>query len=696
MADINDNTTEKPDNLEESLNSGIDASATNNEADSNVEETPVENTNSVEEESMVTEEKSSAEEPVTETEATIEETTTDTDSTVSEDKESIKLGESVHDDLDDDSDDEDIDDEDAADEEEAEEFDASSLSKQELVAYVDKVLKEDKILQRTKNVAAARDRFQEIFESERKKALEEFLAIEGNVEMDFQYTLQYIDRQWRDVLRTFNNRKRALREAITAERETNLKKKNALLEELRELADKATENDAFERVIALQKQWREIGQVPAADVKTLNDNYRFLNDKFFQERSLIKEFLDYDRKKNLDAKNDIIAQINQLADGEGDLREMMRHYRQLMDAWRDAGPVPKENLDELMTAFRAANDKITEKKNALIEIVDAERKENLVTKEVIIAKVLELTNDENESTWSQRNKALSSIIEEWKKVGGVPRSENQRIRKEFTDAVKVFNKLKNTFFKEQKREKMANLELRNEAIKKVEEILAKEGDLRQYRNDVIKIQKYWKTLGHVPRKQSEELWQKFRSTCNAFFDKLKEGDKAKIEEQEANLKLKEEICTEIEAIAEKEGVTADDLAPFEEKWRKVGFVPYSKKTAIENRYRDAKKKVLVQTVKMGDVAEHLTDYKLKIEEILRDSNANRALDQEQMALRKKIQKQNDELNTLETNIQFFSNSKGADKLVAPIKKQIEGIKATLKDLKEKQALLRKSADLFNK
>jgi hypothetical protein len=696
MADMNDNTTEKPDNLEESLNSGIDASATNNEAESNVEETPVENTNSVEEESMVTEENSSAEESVTETEATIEETTTDTDSTVSEDKESIKHGESVHDDLDDDSDDEDIADEDAADEEEAEEFDASSLSKQELVAYVDKVLKEDKILQRTKNVAAARDRFQEIFESERKKALEEFLAIEGNVEMDFQYTLQYIDRQWRDVLRTFNNRKRALREAITAERETNLKKKNALLEELRELADKATENDAFERVIALQKQWREIGQVPAADVKTLNDNYRFLNDKFFQERSLIKEFLDYDRKKNLDAKNDIIAQINQLADGEGDLREMMRHYRQLMDAWRDAGPVPKENLDEVMTAFRAANDKITEKKNALIEVVDAERKENLVKKEAIIAKVLELTDDENESTWSQRNKALSSIIEEWKKVGGVPRSENQRIRKEFTDAVKVFNKLKNTFFKEQKREKMANLELRNEAIKKVEEILAKEGDLRQYRNDVIKIQKYWKTLGHVPRKQSEELWQKFRSTCNAFFDKLKEGDKAKIEEQEANLKLKEEICTEIEAIAEKEGVTADDLAPFEEKWREVGFVPYSKKTAIENRYRDAKKKVLVQTVKMGDVAEHLTDYKLKIEEILRDSNANRALDQEQMALRKKIQKQNDELNTLETNIQFFSNSKGADKLVAPIKKQIEGIKATLKDLKEKQALLRKSADLFNK
>ncbi|MFY0672872.1 MAG: DUF349 domain-containing protein [Bacteroidia bacterium] len=679
---MNHNTTDNPDNLEESLNSGNDATVTNNDTENIAEETTIHNTEN-------------ASETALNEDAVVEENDAVVEEPVSKDKEIIKLGESVHDDLDDDADDEDIEDEEAS-EEEAEEFDASSLNKQELVAYVDKVLKEDKILQRVKNVSAARDRFQEIFEGERKKALEEFLAIEGNVEMDFQYTLQYIDRQWREVLRNFNNRKRALREAIVVERETNLKKKNALLEELRELTEKATENDAFERVIALQKQWREIGQVPAADLKTLNDNYRFLNDKFFQERSLIKEFLDYDRKKNLDAKNDIIAQINQLVEGDDDLREMMRHYRQLMDAWRDAGPVPKENLDEVMTSFRAANDKITEKKNALIEVVDAERKENIVKKEAIIAKVLELTDDDNDSSWSKRNKALGTLIEEWKKVGGVPRSENQRIRKEFTDAVKVFNKLKNTFFKEQKREKMANLELRLEAIKKVEEILAREGDLRQYRNDVIQIQKYWKTLGHVPRKQSEELWHKFRSTCNSFFDKLKEGDKAKIEEQETNFKLKEEICAEIEVVAEKEGVTADDLAPFEEKWRAIGFVPYSKKTAIETRYREAKKKVLVQTVKMGDVAPHLTDYKLKIEEMMRDSNANRTLDQEQMALRKKIQKQNDELNTLETNIQFFSNSKGADKLVAPIKKQIESIRVTLKDLKEKQALLKKSVDLLNK
>ncbi len=669
---MNDNITEQPDNLEEHQNSVNEQDNTPEIANTSSNESKVENETS--------------------TEITVE----NNDS--SNDKESLKIGESVDSDIEseDEDSDEDVADEEDDDANEEEEFDASSLNKQELVAYVEKVLKEDKILQRAKNVNAARNRFNEIFDAERKAALDEFLAIEGNVEIDFQYTLQYIDRQWRDVLRNFNIKRRALKEAIVVERENNLKKKQELLDELRQLAEKATDNDAFERVIALQKQWRDIGQVPANEVKTLNDNYRFLNDKFFQERSLIKEFLDYDRKKNLDAKNEIIAGINQLADEGENLRDMMRHYRQLMDAWRDAGPVPKENLDEVMTAFRTANEKITEKKNGLIELVDAERKENQTKKEAIIEKVLQLTDDDSDSSWSKRNKALGALIDEWKAVGAVPRSENQRIRNEFTEAVKAFNKLKNTFFKEQKREKMVNLDLRLDAIKKVEDILAKEGDLKQYRNEVIKLQKYWKTLGHVPRKQSEELWQKFKNTCNLFFDKLKEGDKAKFAEQDANLTAKETICEQIEALADKEDVNADDLAPFETQWNEIGFVPYSKKKDIDTRYRNAIKKVLAQTVKMEDVAPHLTDYKLKIEEILRSDNADKNLDQERQMLRKKIQKQNDELNTLETNIQFFSNSKGADKLIAPIKKQIEGIKDTINDLKEKEALLKQSIDLLRK
>ena len=678
IADMNNDVTENPEDQKQEQNLGNSENSAPEAQEGAIAETPENNSeNTVETGAPVATE--------------VEETPENETKEETEDSSSLKAGESVHDDIEDENE-EDL--SDGEETEEEEEIDINALSKQELVAFVEKVVVDDKILQRAKLVSEARNRFNEIFECERKEALDAFMAIEGNVEMDFQYMLQYIDRQWRDAIRKYSQRKKAIREAIVNERETNLKKKNQLLEDLKALTERATDGDAFDKLKALQDEWRNIGQVPVADLDNLSKNYRFLNDKFFQERALIKEFLDYDRKKNLESKNEIIANIEQLAAESENLRDMMRHYRQLQEAWRDTGPVPRENLDEVMTAFRAANDKITEKKSALVEVVDKERKENQTKKEAIIEKVLVLTDDENDKSWSKRNNELSKFIEDWKKIGAVPRSENQRIRKEFTEAVKAFNKLKNTFFKEQKREKMVNLDLRMDAIKKIEALLEKEGDLKDYRNEVIQTQKYWKTLGHVPRKQSEELWAKFKLACNTFFDRLKEGDKAKFAEQDENLKAKELVCEEIEKLLEKEDLVTEDLKPFEDKWNAIGYVPFNKKKEIDKRYKDAVKQILAQTVKMGDVAPHLTDYKLKIEELMRNDNAFKLLDQERQLLRKKIQKQNDELNTLETNIQFFSNSKGAEKLIAPIMKQIETIKANSSQLKDKNKLLNQSINLL--
>ena len=645
---------------------------------------------SVESNDIVSEEApSEPDEPVTEPEEVVSEDSTDEKS---EEADILKHGESI----DDESTGDEIDheDPDSEAEEEEEEIHVEGFSKQELVAFVERVVKDDKILKQAKPVARARDRFNELFEAERKKALDEFLAIEGNVEMDFEFPLSYIDRQWRDAIRKFGIRKRALREAIVAERETNLKKKQALLEQLKELSERATDHDAFEKLKQIQDEWRNTGQVPVADLDSLNKNYRFLNDKFFDQRSLIREFQDYDRKKNLDAKKEIISSIEELAGTEENLKELLRHHRQLLDNWRDTGPVPRENLDDVMNAFRAANDKITEKKNALIEVLDGERKGNQTKKEAIIEKVLDLLDDENGLSWSKRNQKLGELINEWKSIGGVPRSENTRIRTEFTDAVKAFNKVKNTFFKEQKRQQAVNVELREGAIAKVRDIVAEGGDLSKRRNEVIQIQKYWKTLGHIPKKKSDELWNEFRSTCNSFFDSIKAGDVAKQQEQEENFKKKEEICVAIEKLSEQEDLNQEELDKLESSWREIGFVPLSKKRDIEDRYRKAVRNVLAQSIKMEDVPEHLTDYKLKIEGMVRDDSQK--LNKELQGLRKRIQRQNEELNTLETNIQFFSNSKGADKLIAPILKQIDGIKNDIESLREKERLAKQSLDLLRK
>lgn len=608
------------------------------------------------------------------------------------DSENLKHGEALTDDEDEEHDDEEHEEDEH--EEEIEILDFSEMRKQELVAFLDDVIKKDQIKKQSENVKNARARYNELFEKDRKKALEEFLAVEGNVEMDFQYPLQLADRQWRELYRTYAGRKKAMRQAIIKEREDNLSKKNEIIEKIKELTEKATERDAFNQLMELQKQWKSIGQVPIADADNLYKTYRFINDKFFKERELIKEFLDLDKKKNLEEKAEIIKQINALAESAENLKQMMNEVKSLQEHWKDTGPVPKENLDEMMTAYRAANEKITQKKDQFIETLDKERQENLKLKEALIDKILDLTDDENGLTWIKRNHQLSEFIGAWKKVGPVPKSENERIRTQFRDAVKVFNKLKNTFFKEQKREKTANKDLKEDAIAKVQAILDAGGDLHSKRSDVIKIQKYWKTIGPTQRKDSEALWQKFRSTCDEFFNRLKEGDVEKQEEQQEHLKQKEAVCEKLEELAKKEDASVDDIKPLEEEFKSIGFVPFKEKKNIEKRFKNAVKSVVSKNMAHKEVPKELDDYKSKLEELLSKDNAAQLLDREKQNISKKIGAQKAELDTLETNIQFFSNSKGADKLIGGVKTQIEEIKSKIEKLKQEEKLLRQSYDLL--
>ena len=646
----------------------------------------IEESQASEEPEVSTEPQASEESQVSEEPESEEESTS-----IEADSESLKHGQNISDEIED-VDHDDLIDENEEEEEPEEEIDFAEAGKQDLLTYLDGVLKNDKILQQANRVREARTRFDALLEEDRKKALEEFLAIEGNNEIDFQFPLQYIDRQWRESMRAYAKRKKNLRESIIKEREDNLKKKNDILEKIKELTEEATKQDAFSQLKALQEDWRKIGQVPASDADNLYKNYRFLNDKFFEQRAIIKEFLELDRKKNMEAKLEIIDAIKTLSETDEPLGVMMRNLRSLQDSWRDTGPIPKENLDEVMSAYREANELITKKKEALVEVLESERETNLKTKEALIEKILELTDDENNKTWVKRNKELSALILAWKKVGPVPKKESERMRQEFRESVKVFNKLKNTFFKEQKREKLTNLELKVEACQKVEALLKKEGDLKNHRQDVIKIQQYWKTIGPVPRNQSDEVWNRFRKSCDDFFNRLKAAENEAFAEQIDNLKKKQEICEKIEALAKQDEANTDDLVPLEEAFRGIGFVPFKEKKGIDERFRKAVKSVLSEAVNLEiDVKDPVLEkYRKKVEDFLRDENAVKQLDREMFSIRKEKKQLEDEAHTLETNMSFFANSKNAEKLMEEINQKIAAIRGKIDLIGKKEDLLRQS------
>lgn len=619
---------------------------------------------------------------------------TESEKTTAEEKDHIKHGESLHDEHEHEHHeeaDEDLHEEEANEADEEEEFDFSHAGKQELVTFLDKVLKEDRVFKNANWVNEAKNRYEELFEAERKKALEDFLSIEGNNEIDFQFPIQMVDRQWRELYRDYVRRKKARREEANKRRQDNLKAKKALLEELKALGNEAMDSNSFNKLRDIQNRWRQIGSVPVADAENLYKTYRFLNDKFFEQRAHVKELLEYDRKKNLDIKLDLIKQMNEVVDNATILREMLRQLKQLQESWRDTGHIPKENMDEVMEAYRTVNDRITEKKDQLLAVREEKRKANLEAKEEIIDQILSLTDDEHNLTWIKRNQHLSKLIEAWKLVGPVTKDDTERIRTEFRDAVKVFNKLKNTFFKEQKKEKMTNLSLKVSACEKVEEILENSTDPAQDREEVIKIQRYWKTIGPVPRKQSDEVWNRFRTVCDKFFQGLKEKNKEALQDQKENLKKKEKLVEELEALSKAEEINEEALDKIEDAWREIGFVPIKSKKTIEKRYQQAMQAVVAKTVDLDDVPEEISGFKDRLTKLLSSPNPERDLSKEENKLKSSVSKLKEELRTLETNIQFFSAAKGST-VLDDTKKKIE---KTRKELESHVLELKEVRKAFN-
>ncbi|MBI3141811.1 MAG: DUF349 domain-containing protein [Bacteroidetes bacterium] len=573
---------------------------------------------------------------------------------------------------------------------EHDDIDISGYDKQGLLQLLEAILKENRILDTARLVTQARLRYKELLDQERKTALEAFLAQEGNTEADFSFSYHLLDRQWKDAIRNYTQRKKTIRESFIAEREDNLKKKLALLETLKQLTDNATMAGAFDTWKKLQDDWRSIGQVPLGEMDNLNRNYRFLTDKFFEQRALIKEFQEYDRKKNLEVKLDIIASLQQLAESKDDLRDLQKHLRTLQDGWRDAGPVPREHLDETMDAYRNAVEKILALKNGMVETLEASRQENLAKKLLVLEKISKLSDDANTQSWAKRNNGLAKLIAEWKEIGAVPKAENNKLRHSFNEVVKEFNHKKNNYFKEQKKEQNTLVDARMAMIQKVQELVDSQDDPKAHRPTVVQLQRDWRTLGMLPRKQADALWEQFKTVCNAFFDKLKEGDKAKLEEENANLREKESICEQIEKLREDPEANAESLAPLDHAWANIGYVPLAQKANIEKRYKQARAAVLAKNVKLGEVPAELADYKVKVQTWVGQGQGGDQIDQELQMVKKRLVKLENELNTLETNILFFSNSKGADALTAPIKKQIDALKNEQSLLKDKEKLLKRS------
>ena len=447
------------------------------------------------------------------------------------------------------------------------------------------------------------------------------------------------------------------------EMEENLQAKLAVIEDLKMLIDKQENlNETFQEFRTIQERWRAIGPVAAQHYRNTLETYQLYVEQFYDMVKINMELRDRDFKKNLEAKEALCQQAEQLTQSE-DVVSAFKELQKLHEQWKEYGPVSKELRESLWERFKTATSSINKAYQAYFEGIKAQHEDNLAKKTVLCEKVEELAQrqvaDLNE--WNSLTKELEELQKEWKTIGFASKKENQKIYDRFRAACDSFYARKREFYLEYKDGMNTNLEKKVALCEEAEQ-LKTSTEWKKTADRLIAMQKEWKEIGAVPRKKAEVLWKRFRAACDEFFA---ERDKNAKPENDfyGNLKAKNRLIEEINSY-ELKGDESDlaALAEFQKKWNEIGFVPFKEKDNVAKAYKKA------------------------LSKFPSPSRAPRRSQRVQLSEKDRLIQRYHSLEqdvaTYENNIGFFALSKNSEPLIQQMQQRIEQAKAELKSLAE--------------
>ena len=313
-----------------------------------------------------------------------------------------------------------------------------------------------------------------------------------------------------------------------AEKEANRSAKETIIEDLKALVEKEEDvNVTFPAFRAIQDRWKNVGLVPAAVARSINDTYHFYVEKFYDRVSIDRELRDLDFKKNLEAKEEFCRQAEALAES-GDVVEAFKQLQKLHEQWKEYGPVDKEHRESIWERFKAATAVVNKKYQAHFEEQKSRFEANLAAKLSLCEQVEEIASREDldREGWNAGAKAIEELQKAWREIGYATRKENQKVYERFRAACDKFFTAKKAYYGAVKDDLNANYE-RKVKICEEAESLASSTDWNATSARLIELQKEWKEIGAVPRKKSEQIWTRFRAACDAFFGAKNEALKAR-------------------------------------------------------------------------------------------------------------------------------------------------------------------------
>ena len=468
-----------------------------------------------------------------------------------------------------------------------------------------------------------------------------------------------------------------------AEKLVNLEKKLAIIEKIKSMITSPEEaNKAYQEFKALQAEWREIKNVPAEKANELWRNYQLYVEQFYDLLKLNSEAREYDFKKNYGLKTKLCEAAEKLAD-EPDIISAFHQLQKLHAEYREIGPVAKEQREEIWNRFKTASTIINKRHQQHFESVRAKEEENLARKTELCEKVEAIAAQENKGSgdWEKHTKEIIDIQAEWKTIGFAPQKMNVKIFERFRAACDDFFGRKATYFKTLKDTFKENAEKKRALIEKAK-ALQDSTDWKATGDKFIALQKEWKTIGMVPKKLGDQLWEEFLGACNKFFDARNAAGAGQRGEERENLEKKREVIEKLKAAAEEAGDNIQEtVQKLVEEYQAIGHVPFKEKDKLYEEYHAVLDK-LYKELNVNVAKRRLNNFRQNLKQVA--ERGENALDNERARLFRQYEALKQEIQTYENNLGFLNaSSKKGNSLIDEMNRKVQKLKDDMNLLREK-------------
>ena len=562
--------------------------------------------------------------------------------------------------------------------------DLQSIDLEEYPTYLEKLLKQSDWIKQNDSVNILKNGFENKFKLILEKKKIEFIKKGGN-EIDFYYTPGY-RKDFNELLRNYKNKKNQYFKDLSNKQKTNLARKKEIIEEIKKLIDKSQhDNNTYKNFKNLQEAFHNAGQVHRNENNNIWQTYKFHVERFYGLLHLNRELRDIDYRNNLKEKIKIIEKAEKLAEIEN-IHIAIRELNNLHRLWKsELGPVSRDKREELWKRFQKATKQIHEQKNKYIKNIDSIRTKNYETKIELVNEIKKISENKitNHNKWQNSIKKVEELKNKFISIGNVPKEKNKDLWNSFRDATRMFNKEKNNFYKNLKILEKKSIESKQKLIDEVENILNKQ-DWRNHIERIKEIQSEWKNSGRISKKYSEKLWSEFKSKTNDYFDKFKNKNKSLNDNEIKIIKEQKDFIEKLKS--EKIPLTPKKYETFildkSLVWNEIRNDDIGNQEKLVLKFLSDKwNEISLPKSKLLDKKYETRLYFIK--------NNEKLINDEHNSLRNKIEDISSELNQLENNLDFFSESSTNNPLLVEVNNKIKELN-TKKILIESKLKLLKS------